>query len=280
MTLTADDVHSDPVPQAPAPRLPILTVLHPREHLALVVSGFVAAFGAAWYWHIVMGRPLWQATIAFILVMSVPAAVKWRADARRYGSTVAVAVALLTVQSLHGFEHAYQWYQRHIIGLPLRRSNGLLSPANSEWVHFVWNWLVLAIVLWLVVRGMRSGWAWVFLAWVVAHTLEHTYMMIRFIEVTNQLGSFGYPRITAQGMPGIFGADGWLDRNGRGNFAFVCNLPFATTASRLDTHAAWNVGETLLMIPAVHVLLRRYFAARRPGDEAVDGAEHLEAPLA
>ena len=43
---------------------------------------------------------------------------------------------------------------------PLRLSNGLLSPANSEWVHFVWNWLVLLTVIVLFVRGMRGWWGW------------------------------------------------------------------------------------------------------------------------
>lgn len=244
------------------PVVPLLDLLRTRRHTWVVSTALVLALALGWYLVDVAGAPLWKAAAAFIAVMVLPMSLKWRADARSYGAPVAVAGALVVVQGLHGVEHVYQWIQRHLLDLPLRQSNGLLSPANTEWVHFVWNWLVLAVVTYLVARGMRSGWAWLFLIWVVAHTFEHSYMMWRYVVVDHQLNAFGFPDITSQGLPGIVGNDGWLDRNARGQFAFLCNIPFATTATRLDAHAAWNVGETLLMIPAVHVFLRRL--GRRP----------------
>lgn len=246
-------------------RHPILEVLHPREHTVLLVVATTIAAVAAWWVTVVMGRPLWHAVAVFIAVLIGPLVVKWRTDAERYGVTAAVAGALLTVQTLHGVEHAYQWFQRHVLDLPLRRSNGLLSPANTEWVHFVWNWAVLAAVVFLVVRGMRGWWALLFAGWVVAHTFEHSYMLFRYLEVSGQLDAFGFPQVTAQGLPGIVGRDGWFDRNGGTSpIAVICRLPFVTTATRLDTHAAWNVGETLLMIPAVRGLLRDVFRRELP----------------
>lgn len=249
-----------------APRWPLLHVLAPREHTAMLAAALTVSVGAAWLWGSSLGRPLWQSVAVFLVLMAAPLAVKWRADARRVGTAAATAGALVVVQSLHGVEHAYQWTQRHLLDMPLRRSNGLLSPANTEWVHFVWNWLVLAVVVFLVVKGMRGWWALLFLGWVVAHTLEHTYMMIRYIEVMHDLRGYGFPKITSQGLPGVLGNDGWIDRNVTGTrFSFICNIPFATTATRLDTHAMWNVGETLLMLPAVHVFLRRVLGQRATG---------------
>lgn len=262
------------------PVVPLLDLVRTRRHTRLVTAGLVTAVAAAWYRTTVDGRPLWQGVAVFILVMAVPMSLKWRADAHRYGTPVAIAGALVVVQTLHGIEHAYQWYQRHILDLPLRRSNGLLSPANTEWVHFVWNWLVLAVVAYLVGKGMRSMWAWLFLGWVVAHTFEHSYMMWRYVVVDQQLGAFGFPDITAQGLPGIVGRDGWLDRNARGQFAFLCNIPFATTATRLDTHAAWNVGETILMIPAVHQFLQRTDRLRRTDEPSAEPPADVDPQLA
>ena len=33
-------------------------------------------------------------------------------------------------------------------------------------------------------------------------------------------------------------------------------LTFVTSADRVDTHFAWNTGEILFVLPAVHALLR------------------------
>ncbi|MGQ9892994.1 MAG: hypothetical protein ACUVSY_04280 [Roseiflexus sp.] len=46
---------------------------------------------------------------------------------------------LLALQGFHTVEHIAQWIQYHILRWPSFLSNGLLSAANSEWVHFVWN---------------------------------------------------------------------------------------------------------------------------------------------
>ena len=239
-----------------AVNVPILTILHPREHTRLIaVTGAVALAGAVGS-RVVFGWELWQAVAFVLVVMTVPAAAKWRADARRFGWTAAVAGALVTVQGLHTVEHVTQWVQRHMLDEPLRRSNGLLSPANSEWVHFSWNWAVTLAIVFLMVRGMRGFWGWALFAWALAHTLEHTYMFVRFLQVQDELRALGFDNVTAQGLPGVVGEGGWLDVNGGSRVEFICRLPGITTANRVDAHFAWNTGEILLALPAVHFLLR------------------------
>lgn len=250
-------------PAAPAhelqtrPRVPLLTLLHPREHTALVAVTGVVALVAAWIARTIVGWALWQAVALVLVIMLVPAALTWRATARRYGLTAALAGALVTVQGLHSIEHGVQYAQRHLLHLPLRQSNGLLSPANSEWVHFVWNWLVLIAVVALFARGMRGFWAVTLLVWATAHTFEHTYMWWRFLEVGAELRELGQGQVTAQGLPGIVGRGGWLDLNGGPRLELICGMPFLTTTDRLEAHFVWNAGEILLLLPAVHVFLRR-----------------------
>lgn len=242
---------------APAPRFPILEVLHPREHTRLVTISGLIALGGAIISRTVFHWVLWQAVALVLIVMIVPAAIKWRADARRFGVTAAVAGMLVTVQGLHTVEHVTQWVQRHILHEPLRQANGLLSPANTEWVHFIWNWSVMIPIVFLMFRGMGGFWGWALFAWALAHTLEHTYMFVRYIQISRELQALGFGNVTAQGQPGIFGQGGWLDLSGGSGLQFICNIgPGTTTADRVDVHFTWNTGEILLALPAIHQLLR------------------------
>lgn len=238
------------------PRLPLLTLLHPRELTPAVLATLALGVLAAAVAMRVAGLPLWGATALMLGLLIIPGALKWRADARRYGRTAMLLSALLVAQGFHAVEHIAQWTQYHLLGWTARASTGLLSPANAEWVHFVWNWLVVLVVLALVAGGMRNIWAWLLLAWALAHTFEHTYLMVRHLLVLNELGQLGVRGITAQGLPGILGRDGWLARSELTRGTFLCQLPGLTTANRLDVHFWWNVGETVLLLLAGHFYLR------------------------
>lgn len=236
-------------------RQPILELLHPREQtrLAVVMLALAVGLGA-----LVMQRlswPLWQATALGLGLLLLPGVAKWRADARRYGWATALLSALLVAQGFHGIEHIAQWLQYHVLGWSMRASSGLLSPANSEWVHFGWNWLVLLCVLGLLRGGMRNPWAWLLAAWAAAHTFEHTYMFVRHLEVLAELRRMGVAGVTAQGLPGILGEDGWLARSPATQGSFLCRLPGLATAPRLDVHFWWNMGETLLLLLAANTYL-------------------------
>lgn len=204
-----------------------------------------------------MGQPMWRAALPGTILFSAAILVRWHADRTHYGPLIALMVALLTFQGGHGVEHLVQWVQYHIIGYTTRGSNGLISAANSEWVHFLWNWGVLLVMLRLYWLGLRNPWAYVMLFWSTAHTAEHTYLFVRHLEVLEILRAYGEPTITAQGLPGIFGTDGWLARSPATAGTWVCTLPGLTTATRLDVHFWWNVGETILLMIAAYTHIHR-----------------------
>ena len=233
----------------------ILTLLDPREYtrVVLVIFGGSLLLGAAeMRW---LGWPLWRATATVLLLMLIPGVAKWRADLRRYGWVAAGLSILLVAQGTHTIEHLAQWTQYHLLHWTPRQSNGLLSAANAEWVHFVWNWIVLTTLV-VLFRRVRNGWFYLLLAWTCAHTLEHSYMFVRHLEVLAELRRMGVTTVTAQGLPGVLGQGGWLARSSVTQGTFICRLPGLTTAPRLDVHFWWNAGETILMLLATNTFLK------------------------
>ncbi|ABQ91260.1 hypothetical protein [Roseiflexus sp. RS-1] len=205
---------------------------------------------------------LWQATAGALLVILPPALLKWRDDARRYGVPAMTLCVLLALQGFHTIEHIAQWTQYHILRWPSFRSNGLLSAANSEWVHFVWNWGFLLVCVYLVHAGMRGWWGWLLLGVAAFHTLEHTYLMWRFQVTLRELGALGITDLQPQGLPGFFGRDGWLATSDMTQNTFLCRLPGFATAPRIDVHFWWNVIEMTFLLPAANDFARRVRAAR------------------
>lgn len=169
---------------------------------------------------------------------------------KTHGWWFAVLSMLVAAQGFHGFEHVVQWIQYHILRWPFFTASGIISAANAEWVHFGWNWIVLIIMSILVKGGLRNRFAWLMLAWTIAHTAEHTYMMMRYLQALSELAALGVPSVSAQGLPGFFGRDGWLATSDVTRSSFVCRLPGLTTAVRLDVHFWWNIGETALLMLA------------------------------
>lgn len=244
------------------PRIPLLDLIDPREQtrlvLALLAIGLLAAAGAMRW----LQMPLWGATVLVLALLLPVGAVKWRGDARRYGHIAMVLSILVTAQGFHTIEHIAQWIQYHILRWPTFVSSGLISSLNAEWVHFVWNWAVLLTVIYLVRGGMRNPWAWLLLAWTTAHTFEHSYMMVRYLLVLQDLRALGVTNVAAQGLPGILGRDGWLASSDLTQGTFICRLPGVTTAVRLDVHFWWNIGETVLLLLAGNLYMRQFVADR------------------
>ncbi len=217
--------------------------------------------------------PLWLASAVILAILLIPIAIKSRTDLKRYGLTVALLGALLTVQGFHTIEHIAQWVQYHLLFWSMRQSSGLISPANAEWVHFVWNWGVLLAVLILVRGGLRNIWAGFLLGVALAHTIEHTYTFIRYFMVLQELRELGVTNITAQGLPGIIGRDGWLARSAWTQGTILCSIPGLTTAIRLDVHFWWNVLEMGMLTLAGGAFLRR---TDNPQPTADDGGQKTE----
>ncbi len=236
---------------------PIIKLLNPRHLAPAVIASIAVGFAAAWLVVAQLALPLWMATLVFLLVMLPVGIFKWRDDLRRYGKTSMLVSILLVAQGTHTIEHVTQFVQYYLLNLPARQSNGLLSPANSEWVHFVWNWLVLITVLLLIKGGVRNFWAFMLLGIAIGHTFEHTYMFVRYQIVLDQLNVLCVPNVTAQGLPGILGRDGWLARSDVTQSTFIGSLPGLTTAMRIDVHFWWNIAEMLTFAAAAHVFLRK-----------------------
>ncbi|HRJ42078.1 MAG TPA: hypothetical protein PL105_09360, partial [Caldilineaceae bacterium] len=186
-------------------RFPLLELLHPRRFgwrvLLSLALGLVAGTGLV----LLTGIDRWMGTALVILVLLPVAAAKFREDRRLFGATVMLLSLLLTAQGGHTVEHVVQWLQYYLLGWPIRQANGLLSAANVEWVHFVWNWGVLLAIIGLMRGGMRNGWAWLLLGVAVGHTIEHSYLLVRHYQVLAELRQMGIAGVTAQRLPGILG---------------------------------------------------------------------------
>src|SRR5712692_4149547 len=101
--------------------------------------------------------------------------------------TSALLTVLLAAQGFHSVEHVVQVIQFHVLQWQASASTGLISAANAEWIHFVWNWSVVVVVVALIRRGMRSVWAGLLVAWSVAHGLEHAYLLLQYLQVQQEL---------------------------------------------------------------------------------------------
>jgi hypothetical protein len=128
----------------------------------------------------------------------------------------------------------------------------------------------VALVLFLFYKGMRNFWAYLLIVWAVLHGLEHTYMLVRYYLLLQELAQLGVaPLPVAQALPGILGRDGWLAVSN------ICGrIPGLTTSSRIAVHFWWNFGEIVLLSLAawqgMHQLTKRRNA---------NGPQHLASGL-
>jgi len=137
---------------------------------------------------------------------------------------------LLLAQTGHLLEHVAQMVQIHTLGLTGSDARGIVGQLDIEWVHFVWNAVVVVLLGILLFHFRSNGWlvaAGVFAAW---HLVEHDVIMVSFLAT-------GIP-----GSPGLLAAGGAL---GGG-------LP----VSRPDLHFLYNVVETALIAVAYRSQVR------------------------
>ncbi len=247
-----------------AGHFPLWELLHPRQQTRAVLLALFVGTLLGWAIAVGVGAPLWMSTFVVLLVLLPVGIKKWRADHARYGPLVMLLSIVLTTQGVHTVEHFVQWAQYHLLYFSMRQSNGLLSPANAEWVHFVWNWLVLLVVAALVIGGLRNYWGWLLLGVALLHTFEHTYLFLRYLAVLRELALLGIDDVTAQGLAGIIGRDGWLARCSIAQLAFLRRIPGLATANRIDVHFWYNAVEMTLLLLAGHLfLLRRWTRTAR-----------------
>ena len=254
-------MNSSSTPSVPGPAFrgsfPLFELLNPRRLTPWVLLSVVVGVGAAWLGYYLWSIPLWISTLIVLVGMLPVGILKWRDDKRRYGLAVMIISILIVAQGTHTIEHLVQWVEYHILYFTPRQSNGLLSPANSEWVHFIWNWTVLITVIFLIVKGkVRNFWSFLLLGVAIGHTFEHTYSWVRFLQVKDDLAALALYSTSAQGLPGILGRDGWLARSPITCGTFIRDIPYLTTAIRLDIHFWWNAIEMTLSLFASHFFLK------------------------
>lgn len=232
-------------------RWPVLGLFHPHERARLLL---VTLLLAALAWGLAVwraGLPVWGATTIAAALLAGPLALKWQDDWKRVGATTTLLGVLLLLQGLHTIEHVVQVIQWYALAWSPARSGGLISSLNAEWVHFVWNWLVVAAILTVMRGGMRNGWAWLLLLWALAHSGEHSYLFARYLQIRQAMLDFGVPEPqVAQALPGILGRDGLLSQT------LNCRIPGLTTTSRIAVHFWWNAGEIALLALAANRHLR------------------------
>ena len=242
------------------PIFPIWELVNPRQRTAMVLVVFFGVLATGILGIVTQGWKIWQVTALVLAVMFVALLGKWRDDLRRYGPGAMLLSILLMAQGFHMVEHIAQWFQYYVLNYTMQNSVGLLSPANSEWVHFIWNWSVLLIIGALIALGMRNSWAWALLVYAAAHTTDHTYLLFRFLEMSEKLKALCGKPVSAQGLAGIVGQGGWLAQSDLTRGSVLSRLPGLTTATRLDVHFWWNMGETALLLLAAHTFLRYVFS--------------------
>lgn len=235
---------------------PIVILINPGVSTRLILGSLLVGVCGGMLAMRLAAIPVWGVVLAVLVLLMVAAIPKWQADQRHYGTPVMVLSILVAAQGFHTVEHIAQIIQYHVLGWSARAAVGLISPANAEWVHFTWNWLVLVVVIYLFRAGMRGWSGWALLIWSGAHTFEHSYLMLRYMQMLAELRELGITNLSAQGLPGIVGRDGWLARSDLTRGTFLCTLPGLATAPRLDVHFWWNAGEMLLALFAAGPFLK------------------------
>lgn len=92
------------------------------------------------------------------------------------------------------------WISPSPISTAQRQSSGIRASCNSG----VKRWNPSPRAPWQSL--MRNSWAWLLLAWAMAHTFEHSYMFARYLLVLDELCQVVVTSITAQERPGNVGA--------------------------------------------------------------------------
>jgi hypothetical protein len=196
----------------------------------------------------------------------VPVALALQRRLTMIGRAQLVLGAIFLVQAIHTVEHVVQIIESFRLDYPPARSLGVVSKLNVEWVHFGWNWIATAGVFVTFVLGVRTWAMALLMAWITAHSLEHTYMLVRYFRITGELDRLGVPRLgSSEVLPGVLGRDGWL----------ALHAPFLrgwlgplTAAPRVAIHLWWNVGEVALLLLALRVKVRRRTVDQRDARSA------------
>jgi hypothetical protein len=133
-------------------------------------------------------------------------------------------------QSAHLLEHVAQMIQIHVLHLSGANAQGIVGQLNIEWVHFIWNAVVLAALLVLLTHFRANPWLIAVTPLAAWHFVEHSVMIATYIGTG------------VAGTPGLLSSGGLV----------FGGLPLA----RPDLHFLYNLVETIPLLFAWAVELR------------------------
>ena len=134
-------------------------------------------------------------------------------------------------QTAHLFEHVAQMVQIHVLHLVGANAQGIVGQLNIEWVHFIWNAIVLVTLLVLLPHFRTNPWLIAVTPLAAWHFVEHSVMIATYLQTG------------IAGTPGLLSSGGLL----------FGGLPIA----RPDLHFLYNLVETIPLLAAWLVELRR-----------------------
>ena len=136
-------------------------------------------------------------------------------------------------QTAHLLEHVAQIVQIHVLHLSGGNAQGIVGQLNIEWVHFIWNALVLVtlLVLLSVPHSRTNPWLVAVAPLAAWHFVEHSVMIATYLQTG------------VSGTPGLLSSGGLL----------FGGLPIA----RPDLHFLYNLVETVPLLVAWLVEIRK-----------------------
>jgi len=138
---------------------------------------------------------------------------------------------LAVSQTAHLLEHVAQMVQIHVLHLSGANAQGIVGQLNIEWVHFIWNTLVLIALLALVPHFRSNPWLIAVAPLAAWHFVEHSVMIATYIQTG------------VSGSPGLLSSGGLI----------FGGLPIA----RPDLHFLYNLVETGPLLMAWLVEIRK-----------------------
>jgi hypothetical protein len=134
-------------------------------------------------------------------------------------------------QATHLLEHVAQMVQIHLLHLSGANAQGIVGQLNIEWVHFVWNALVLVTLVVLLTHFPTNPWLIAVTPLAAWHFVEHSVMIATYLQTG------------VSGTPGLLSSGGLV----------FGGLPIA----RPDLHFLYNFVETVPLLLAWFVEIRR-----------------------
>jgi hypothetical protein len=144
---------------------------------------------------------------------------------------IALLGFLAVSQTAHLFEHVAQMIQIHVLHLSGANAQGIVGQLNIEWVHFIWNVLVLITLVALLPHFRANPWLIALTPLAAWHFVEHSVMIATYL------------RTGVSGTPGLLSSGGLL----------LGGLPIA----RPDLHFLYNLVETVPLLIAWLVEVRK-----------------------